>query len=52
MFTYAPFMHALFATRPVALRDGALIIMVGVATFAVVEAEKFTLRKLRGISAT
>ncbi|TYO90525.1 HAD-IC family P-type ATPase [Oceanicella actignis] len=40
LFTYAPFMQAVFATRPVSLTDGAVVIGVGLAFFAVVEVEK------------
>ncbi|TDR93638.1 HAD-IC family P-type ATPase [Enterovirga rhinocerotis] len=39
-FTYAPWMHALFDSRPVALADGIVILLVGVAAFAILEAEK------------
>ncbi|MFC6689281.1 HAD-IC family P-type ATPase [Jhaorihella thermophila] len=40
LFTYAPFMHRVFATRPVTLVDGAIVIGIGVAFFAIVELEK------------
>lgn len=40
LFTYAPFMHAVFATRPVSLTDGAVVIGIGLAFFALVEIEK------------
>ena len=39
-FTYLPFMQRVFATRPIGLADGALIIGVGVALFLCVEVEK------------
>lgn len=40
LFTYAPFMQAVFDTRPVSLVDGAIVIGVGMAFFVVVEIEK------------
>ncbi len=40
LFTYAPFMHRLFSTRPVTLLDGAIVIGTGIAFFAMVEMEK------------
>jgi magnesium-transporting ATPase (P-type) len=40
LFTYAPFMHALFQTRPVTIAQGLLVILVGVAGFAIIEIEK------------
>ncbi|KUJ80962.1 carbonate dehydratase [Ruegeria marisrubri] len=40
LFTYAPFMHRLFETRPVSLLDGAIVIGVGLAFFAIIEMEK------------
>jgi magnesium-transporting ATPase (P-type) len=46
-FTYAPFMQALFDTRPVALRDGIAIVAAGVVFMLVLEAEKIALRRLR-----
>ena len=39
-FTYWPPMQAAFATRPVPLREGAMILAVGVALLLVVEVEK------------
>jgi magnesium-transporting ATPase (P-type) len=44
-FTYAPVMHRLFASRPVSLADGALIIAVGVLVMVVLEVEKHILRR-------
>lgn len=44
-FTYAPFMHALFATRPVPLADGLVIIGVGLALMLILELEKIVLRR-------
>jgi magnesium-transporting ATPase (P-type) len=38
--TYLPFLQGIFATEPVPLVDGMLIIGVGVALFAIIETEK------------
>jgi magnesium-transporting ATPase (P-type) len=46
VFNYAPFMQALFDTRPVGLSDGLMIVAVGVALFAALEIEKFIRRRL------
>ncbi|MCT7668097.1 HAD-IC family P-type ATPase [Shinella kummerowiae] len=46
LFTFAPFMHALFGTAPIALPDGLLILAVGVITMAVLECEKAVARKV------
>jgi magnesium-transporting ATPase (P-type) len=46
VFTYAPFMQALFDTRPVGLSDGFMIVAVGIALFAALEIEKFIRRRL------
>ena len=40
LFTYAPFMQDIFDTRAVTLTDGAILIGVGAAFFAIVEMEK------------
>jgi magnesium-transporting ATPase (P-type) len=45
-FTYLPLMQGWFATRPVALADGALIIACGVALLLAFEGEKLALRRL------
>jgi magnesium-transporting ATPase (P-type) len=45
-FTYLPVMHALFATRPVSLADGLLIIGVGVLAMVILETEKRLIRHL------
>jgi Ca2+-transporting ATPase len=45
-FTYLPLMQGWFATRPVALADGVLIIACGVALLALFEGEKLLLRRL------
>ena len=47
VFTYLPWMHAVFATRPVALVDGLVIVAIGIALFLVVEAEKYVLERVR-----
>ena len=47
VFTYVPFMQAVFDTRPMALLDGAAVVGVGVALLLVVEAEKAARRRLR-----
>jgi magnesium-transporting ATPase (P-type) len=49
-FTYLPFMQALFATEPLPLATGALIVAVGAAVLLVLELEKALLRRL-GIAA-
>ncbi|MFN3473201.1 MAG: HAD-IC family P-type ATPase [Blastomonas sp.] len=46
LFTYAPFMNRLFASRPVAWGDGMLIIGIGLALLLLVEAEKWIARRL------
>lgn len=45
-FTYLPVMNELFQSRPVGLRDGLLILLVGVALMVVLEGEKMLLRRL------
>ncbi|MDQ8698987.1 cation-transporting P-type ATPase [Hyphomicrobium sp. LHD-15] len=45
-FTYAPVMHQLFDTRPVALADGLVILAAGVLLMAILETEKILLRRL------
>jgi magnesium-transporting ATPase (P-type) len=44
-FTYAPFMQRWFATRPVALAEGALIVAIGVLVMLLLELEKLVLRR-------
>jgi magnesium-transporting ATPase (P-type) len=41
VFTYVPFMHATFSTRPVTFTDGIAIVGVGVAMLVIVEIEKY-----------
>lgn len=45
-FTYAPFMHALFDSRPVALLDGVLIVLLGLGLMLLLEGEKAWMRRL------
>jgi magnesium-transporting ATPase (P-type) len=45
-FTYLPVMNSIFETRPLTLRDGLLIIAVGIGLMLVLEGEKFLMRKL------
>ncbi|MCB4769876.1 HAD-IC family P-type ATPase [Ancylobacter sp. Lp-2] len=45
-FTYLPLLQEIFATRPVSLPDGILIVGVGVALMIVLEIEKLVLRRL------
>ncbi|PZU51384.1 MAG: carbonate dehydratase [Sphingomonas sp.] len=47
LFTYWPPMHEIFATRPLTLAQGALIIAIGVALMLLLEVEKHVLRRLR-----
>lgn len=46
LFTFAPFMHELFGTAPIALPDGLLILAIGVMTMAILECEKAVVRKV------
>ncbi|MBN1890270.1 MAG: cation-transporting P-type ATPase [Thermoflexales bacterium] len=46
LFTYAPFMNSLLASAPISLRDWGLVLAVGLASYAIVELEKW-LRRLR-----
>ncbi|THK39222.1 HAD family hydrolase [Ensifer sp. MPMI2T] len=45
-FTYAPFMHDLFDSAPIALTDGVLIIVIGFVLMVVLEIEKVIMRRL------
>ncbi|MFC0241943.1 cation-transporting P-type ATPase [Rhodopseudomonas telluris] len=45
-FTYAPFMHSLFDTTPLSLLEGAVIVAAGVVMMAVLELEKFVMRRV------
>ena len=46
LFTYAPFMNAIFETRPLGLADGVLIITIGAGLMVLLEIEKLLMRKL------
>jgi magnesium-transporting ATPase (P-type) len=46
VFTYAPFMQALFDSRPLGLLDGALIVTIGAVLMLLLEGEKLLLRHL------
>jgi magnesium-transporting ATPase (P-type) len=46
VFTYAPFMHGWFQSRPVAFLDGVTIVAAGAALMFLLEAEKLLLRRL------
>ncbi len=47
VFTYAPFMHTLFASRPLPLATGLQVVAVGVAVLVLLEIEKALLRGWR-----
>lgn len=44
MFTYAPFMNAIFGSRPLTFAEGALIVSIGAASFVLLELEKHYMR--------
>jgi magnesium-transporting ATPase (P-type) len=46
LFTYAPFMHDIFDSRPLSLADGLMIIGLGAAMFALLELEKLAAHRL------
>ncbi|MCD6031428.1 MAG: carbonate dehydratase [Thermomicrobiales bacterium] len=46
VFTYAPFMGTLFATRPLGVAEGIPVLAAGVLLFAALEMEKLVLRRL------
>jgi magnesium-transporting ATPase (P-type) len=46
VFTYAPFMHAWFDSRPVAFLDGVLVVATGAGLMFLLEGEKLLLRRL------
>jgi magnesium-transporting ATPase (P-type) len=48
VFTYAPFMHTLFASRPLPLATGLQVVAVGVLVLVLLEIEKGLLRRWRG----
>ena len=45
IFTYVPFMNALFGTAPLAFGDGLLVVGIGVALMIVLEVEKALMRR-------
>ncbi|WP_346344642.1 HAD-IC family P-type ATPase [Sphingomonas sp. dw_22] len=45
-FTYAPFMNEIFASRPLSLADGALIVGIGIALMVLLEGEKLLMRRI------
>ena len=47
LFTYAPFMELFFDTRPMGMREGLVVLGVGVVLFTVLELEKWLRRSLR-----
>ncbi|MFA7601668.1 MAG: HAD-IC family P-type ATPase [Novosphingobium sp.] len=46
LFTYAPFMNAIFHSRPLAFADLALLVLVGAALMLLLEVEKHVMRRL------
>lgn len=44
-FTYSPWMHGLFESRPIAFADGIVILLIGLAAFVVLECEKTLFRR-------
>uniref|UniRef100_UPI0011CC0A5F cation transporting ATPase C-terminal domain-containing protein n=1 Tax=Vogesella mureinivorans TaxID=657276 RepID=UPI0011CC0A5F len=46
-FTYLPALQVLFRTEAVSLRDGLLVIGIGVLLLVVLEIEKWLFRRLR-----
>ena len=44
-FTYAPFMQAIFDSRPLALGDGATILVIGAGLMLLLEVEKLAMRR-------
>ncbi|AHE55822.1 carbonate dehydratase [Sphingomonas sanxanigenens DSM 19645 = NX02] len=46
LFTFAPFMQAIFDTRPLSIADGATIVAPGVLLFVLLEGEKLLMRRL------
>jgi magnesium-transporting ATPase (P-type) len=46
VYTYAPFMQAIFESRPLRLADGLIIVGLGVLLFIMLEAEKLLMRRL------
>ena len=46
LFTYAPFMNAVFASRPLGIADLTLLVAIGIALMLLLEAEKHVMRRL------
>jgi len=44
-FTYAPFMHAIFDSRPLTIADGAMLVASGAGLMLLLEAEKAVMRR-------
>ncbi|NPD15106.1 cation-transporting P-type ATPase [Xinfangfangia sp. D13-10-4-6] len=47
-FTYLPLMNTIFGSVPLAFRDGALILVIGVLSLILLEVEKYVLRDRLG----
>lgn len=45
-FTYLPVMNALFESRPLTLRDGTILIAIGIGLMLLLEGEKVLMRRL------
>ncbi len=45
-FTYLPPLQEVFESRPISLRDGLILLVIGAALFLLLEAEKIVMRKL------
>jgi magnesium-transporting ATPase (P-type) len=50
-FTYAPFMHELFETRPVPIVDGIITVAAGVVLMLILEGEKNVVRRFGAFGA-
>ena len=46
LYTFAPFMHALFGSAPIALPDSLLILAIGLVTMVILELEKTLMRRM------
>ncbi|WP_313435948.1 HAD-IC family P-type ATPase [Novosphingobium sp.] len=45
-FTYLPPLQQVFESRPISLRDGAILLAIGLGLFVLLEVEKIVMRKL------
>jgi magnesium-transporting ATPase (P-type) len=45
-FTYLPPLQRVFESRPISLRDGAILLAIGLGLFVLLEVEKIVMRKL------